>query len=569
MKRPAHFIASSLLAATMSLASCARPARVSHRATLPTGSGAVACAEAAATDAGLEILRSGGSASDAAVAVALALAVVHPQAGNLGGGGFAVVKSGDAVTTLDFRETAPRAASHDMFLDPDGEVIPDASLVGGLAAGVPGSPAGLFELHHRHGSLPWRAVVEPALRLARDGFTVSQRLHDAVEWETDLLARFPETAAVWLPEGKPPAPGSVMRLPELAATLAAYAERGPEAIMSGSIASAVASASREHGGVLTTADLSDYRPIWREPLRFRAFGWEVASMRLPSSGGFILAQSFGMLEHLGWDRLPREGVERLHLFAEVWRRAYSDRFLLGDPARMPTDVSRLLGPEWIAARAAGNDRARATPSAQVYPWPGHEAGEAAATMHLSVADGTGEMVALTSTLNGWFGCGVYVKGAGFLLNNEMDDFVVSPGRPNLFGLVQGEANSVAAGARMLSSMSPTIAWRGSESIALGSRGGSRIPTSTMQVLLDLMVDGDSLRAAVDRPRIHHQWLPDQISAERGALDDTTRAALEARGHTIREDEGIGEVNVVRRLSGGELEAAADARGPGAAGVTNQ
>ncbi|PYT11132.1 MAG: hypothetical protein DMF51_16390 [Acidobacteria bacterium] len=337
------------------------------------------------------------------------------------GGGFAVVKSGDAVTTLDFRETAPRAASHDMFLDPDGEVIPDASLVGGLAAGVPGSPAGLFELHHRHGSLPWRAVVEPALRLARDGFTVSQRLHDAVEWETDLLARFPETAAVWLPEGKPPAPGSVMRLPELAATLAAYAERGPEAIMSGSIASAVASASREHGGVLTTADLSDYRPIWREPLRFRAFGWEVASMRLPSSGGFILAQSFGMLEHLGWDRLPREGVERLHLLAEVWRRAYSDRFLLGDPARMPTDVSRLLGPEWIAARAAGIDRARATPSAQVYPWPGREAGEAAATMHLSVADGTGEMVALTSTLNGWFGCGVYVKGAGFLLNNEMDD----------------------------------------------------------------------------------------------------------------------------------------------------
>ena len=567
--RPAQFIALFLFAATMSLASCARPARLSHRAASPTGAGAVACAEAAATDAGLEILRSGGSAADAAVAVALALAVVHPQAGNLGGGGFAVVKNGGAVTTLDFRETAPRAATHDMFLDPDGKVIPEASLVGGLAAGVPGSPAGLFELHHRHGFLPWRAIVQPAIRLARDGFTVSQRLHDAVEWETDLLTRFPETAAVWLPEGKPPEPGTVMRLPELAATLAAYAERGPEAIMSGSVASAVASASRDHGGVLTTADLSDYRPVWREPLRFRAFGWEVASMRLPSSGGFILAQSLGMLEHLGWDRLPREGVDRLHLLAEVWRRAYSDRFLLGDPARMPTDVSRLLGLEWIAARAAGIDRARATPSAQVHPWSGSEAGEAAATVHLSVADGTGEMVALTSTLNGWFGCGVYVKGAGFLLNNEMDDFVVSPGRPNLFGLVQGEANSVAPEARMLSSMSPTIAWRGSESIALGSRGGSRIPTSTMQVLLDLIVDGDSLRAAVDRPRIHHQWLPDQISAERGALDDTTRAALEARGHTIREDEGIGEVNVVRRLSGGELEAAADARGPGAAGVTNQ
>src|SRR6266699_534742 len=238
--RPAHFIVLFLVPATLILPSCARPARVSHPAISPTGAGAVACAEAAARDAGLGILRSGGSAADAAVAVALALAVVQPNAGNLGGGGFAVVRSGEAITTLDFRETAPRAASHDMFLGPDGKAMPGASLVGGLAAGVPGSPSGLFELHHRHGVLPWRTVVEPALRLARDGFTVSQRLHDAVEWERDLLARFPETAAVWLPRGKPPEPGSVMKLPELAATLAAYAERGPEAIMSGPVAAAVA-----------------------------------------------------------------------------------------------------------------------------------------------------------------------------------------------------------------------------------------------------------------------------------------------------------------------------------------
>ncbi|HYS77773.1 MAG TPA: gamma-glutamyltransferase [Candidatus Dormibacteraeota bacterium] len=567
--RPAHFIVLFLVPATLILPSCARPARVSHPAISPTGAGAVACAEAAARDAGLGILRSGGSAADAAVAVALALAVVQPNAGNLGGGGFAVVRSGEAITTLDFRETAPRAASHDMFLGPDGKAMPGASLVGGLAAGVPGSPSGLFELHHRHGVLPWRTVVEPALRLARDGFTVSQRLHDAVEWERDLLARFPETAAVWLPRGKPPEPGSVMKLPELAATLAAYAERGPEAIMSGPVAAAVASASRDHGGVLTTADLRDYRPVWREPLRFRAFGWEVASMRLPSSGGFILAQGLGMLERLGWAGLPRAGVDRLHLLAEVWRRAYADRFLLGDPARMTADVSRLLGPAWIAERAAGIDRARATPSAQLHPGSGNEISEAAATTHLSVADGAGEMVALTSTLNGWFGCGVYVKGAGFLLNNEMDDFVIAPGRPNLFGLVQGEANSVAPGARMLSSMCPTIAWRGDETIALGSPGGSRIPTATMQVLLDLIVDRDPLRVAVDRPRIHHQWLPDEISAEPGALDGTTRAALEGRGHAIRDVEQIGEVSVVRRLSGGELEAAADARGPGAAGRTGQ
>ncbi|OLC55594.1 MAG: gamma-glutamyltransferase [Acidobacteria bacterium 13_1_40CM_4_69_4] len=569
MRRPAQFYFPVLIPATIVLAACARPLPAPHPCAAPGDAGAVVSAEADATNAGLDILRAGGSAADAAVAVALALAVVHPQAGNLGGGGFAVVKNGDAVTTLDFRETAPRAASHDMFLGPDGKTIPDASLVGGLAAGVPGSPAGLYELHHRHGVLPWRTVVEPALRLARDGFTVSPRLHDAIEWERDLLARFPETAAVWLPEGKPPEPGTVMRLPELAATLATYSERGPEAIMSGPVAAAVAAAAHDHGGLLTTADLLDYRPIWREPLRFRAFGWEVASMRLPSSGGFILVQSLGMLERLGWSDLPRSSVDRLHLLAEVWRRAYADRFLLGDPARMTTDVSRLLGPAWIAERAAGIDLARATPSARIRPWPGIEAGEAAATTHLSVADGAGEMVALTSTLNGWFGCGVYVRGAGFLLNNEMDDFVIAPGRPNMFGLVQGKANSVAPGARMLSSMCPTIAWRGDVSIALGSPGGSRIPTATMQVLLDLIVDHDPLQAAVDRPRIHHQWLPDQIAAERGALDDRTRAALVERGHTIRDVDPIGEVSVVRRRSGGRLEAAADARGPGVAGLTPQ
>jgi len=559
-----------LIPPTLALLACARPAPTGRAAGAAAGSGAVSAAEQSATDAGLEILRSGGSAADAAVAVALTLAVVHPQAGNLGGGGFALVKSGDEISALDFRETAPAAASHDMFLDSDRTPIPDASLVGGLAAGVPGSPAGLFALHHRHGLLPWPRVVEPAIRLARDGFTVSQRLHDAIEDEKDLLARFPESAAVWLPRGDAPPTGSVMKLPELAATLTAYSERGPEAIATGPVAVAIQRASRSHGGLITLDDLAAYRPVWREPLRFRAFGWEVASMPLPSSGGFILAQSLGMLERLGWADRPRSSVDRAHLMAEVWRRAYADRFVLGEPARMATDVSRLLDPGWIAERAAGIDRARATPSAAVRPFPGVVPHEAAATTHLSVVDGAGRLVALTTTLNGWFGCGVYVTDAGFFLNNEMDDFVIAPGRPNMFGLVQGEANSVAPGARMLSSMSPTIAWRDDESMALGSRVGSRIPTSTMQVLLNLIVDRDPLQAAVDRPRIHHQWLPDQIAFEPGALDDRTRAALEARGHTVRLVEGpIGEICVVRRLRGGPLEAAADARGPGAAGRTGQ
>ncbi|MEK7798716.1 MAG: gamma-glutamyltransferase, partial [Acidobacteriota bacterium] len=355
------------------------------------------------------------------------------------------------------------------------------------------------------------------------------RLHDAIDWEKDLLARFPEAAAVWLPGGRPPEAGALIRLPELAATLAAYSERGPEAIVSGTVAAAIEKAARAHGGVLTAADLAAYRPVWRDPLRFSAFGWEMASMRLPSSGGIILAQGLSMLQRLGWAGLPRASVDRPHLLAEVWRRAYADRFLLGDPSRMSDDLSRLLDPEWIAERAAGIDRARATPSARIHPWPGREAKEAAATTHLSVVDGSGNMVALTTTLNGWFGCGVHVPGAGFLLNNEMDDFAIAPGRPNMFGLVQGESNSVAPGARMLSSMSPTIAWRGGETIALGSPGGPRIPTATMQVLLNLIVDRNPLQAAVDRPRIHHQWLPDQITVEPGALDAAARAALEARG----------------------------------------
>ncbi len=550
------------------LAACASPLAVRPAPGAAPGGGAVASADPDATAAGLEVLRAGGGAADAAVAVALVLAVVHPIAGNLGGGGFAVVRSGDEVATLDFRETAPAAASRDMFLGPDGEPRPDASLIGPLAAGVPGTPAGLRALHARFGWLPWRAVVEPAVRLARDGFAVSPRLHDALTWEHDLLARFPETAAVWLPGGSPPPAGGVMRLPDLAATLRAYADRGPEAITSGGVAAAVEAVSRAHGGILTAADLSSYRPIWREPLRFRAFGWEVATMDLPSSGGIILGQTLGILERLGWDGLPRAGGDRPHLLLETWRRAYSDRFLLGDVSNTLATAEQLLAPAWIATRAAGIDRARATPSASVGRWPGTGRKESDQTTHISIVDGAGTIVALTTTLNGWFGCGLYVPGAGFLLNNEMDDFATAPGEANMFGLVQGEANVVMARTRMLSSMAPTIAWSGGEEVALGSRRGSRIPTATAQVLLNLIVDGDSLQAAVERPRIHHQWQPDETVVEPEALDAATRTDLERRGHTVRvlEDRDVGEVHAVRRRPDGRVEAAADTRGPGAAGT---
>ncbi len=528
--------------------------------------GAVASAAPSATAAGLEILRAGGNAADAAVATALALAVVRPYAGNLGGGGFAVILIDGEIKTLDFRETAPAEATRDMYLDENGEPRQAASLIGPLAAGVPGSPAGLYELQKKLGRLPWADVVAPAIRLARDGFTVDRRLEERAMIHFEHLSRFPETAAVWLPGGKPPAAGSTMRLPELAATLEAYALKGAPAITEGPIAAAVELAARRHGGVMRAADLAAYRPVWREPVRFEAFGWQVASMPLPSSGGIILGQTCGLLERLEWKKYLRFGADRYHLLAEVLRRAYADRVLLGDPRTSLANAAQLLDPEWLDIRAERIKIAKATPSDRVRKWARELVPEPEETTHLSVMDGEGNAVSLTTTLNGSFGCGLLVPGAGFLLNNEMDDFATAPGRPNLYGLIQGEANSVGPGKRMLSSMTPTIAWRGQQVIVTGSPGGSTIPTATAQVLLNLIVDGDSLQAAVDRARVHHQWMPDMLRVEPDALSPETARALERRGHELRTVLKLGETHSVRGMVGGEFQSAQDPRGPGGAGV---
>jgi gamma-glutamyltranspeptidase/glutathione hydrolase len=528
--------------------------------------GAVASAAPDATAAGVEILRAGGNAVDAAVATALALAVVHPAAGNLGGGGFAVIRVGEEIAALDFRETAPAAARRGMFLGADGQPVPERSLIGALAAGVPGSPAGLFELHRRFGSLPWRRVVLPAIHLAQRGFRVTPRLHGEIERESELLTRFPETAALWMPHRHVPEVGTLIRLPKLAAVLQGFAANGPSAITAGSTAAAFARASQRNGGVLTAADLADYHPVWRQPLRFDAFGWQVASMPLPSSGGIILGETFGMLARAGWDKRPAHGVERDHLLIEAWRRAYADRFLLGDPSTTRATAEQLLDPSWLATRAAGISRDRATPSSQIQPWRGGAPRELPQTTHLSVVDAAGNAVALTTTLNGAFGCGVMVPELQILLNNEMDDFATAPGSANLYGLIQGEANAVGPGKRMLSSMSPTLAWRKGELLALGSPGGSRIPTATGQVLLDVIVDAVPLPAAIAAPRIHHQWLPDEVAAESGALSPVVAKELERQGHHIRRIERIGEVIAARRYADGRCEAAADPRGPGAASV---
>ncbi len=537
--------------------------------------GAVASNDRRATAVGLEILKAGGNAADAAVATALALAVVFPEAGNLAGGGFAVLRQKGAFAALDFREVAPAAASRAMYLDPNGEPRPGASTVGPLAAGVPGTPAGLFELHERYGKLPWKRLVAPAERLAREGFVVDRHLHDRLVEPADRkrLGQFPETAAVWhLGDQEPLAIGALFQQVALGRTLAAYRDQGPTGITRGAVAAAVEAASKRQGGVLTAADLAAYRPVWREPLRFTAFGWQVATMPLPSSGGLILGEMFGQLERLSWPKLPRFGADRAHLFAEALRRSFADRYLLADPATTRADAAQLLDPAWLDRRATSIDRGKASPSKEISPWPGEApAAEKPETTSLSVIDAEGNMIALTTTLNDLFGCGLYVPEIGFL-NNEMDDFATAPGRPNLYGLIQGEANAVAPGKKMLSSMSPTIAWRatpsGEEAIALGGRGGSRIPTHVAQVLLNMMVDGDSLAAALGRPRLHHQWLPDQIEVEPDTFSPETRTELERRGHAIQPAIQGARVFAIHRLADGRIEAAGDPRGPNGAAVVD-
>ncbi len=559
----------SLLTAALAATLLASVAYGASRPTVRGTGGAVSSDEAQATAAGLDILRQGGNAVDAAVATALALAVVEPEAGNLGGGGFAVVKISDNVSFLDFREEAPAAAHRDMYLDDRGEAIANASIIGPLAAGVPGSPDGLYELHRKHGSLPWKAVVEPARRLAADGFVVSSRLHAGLVEEFAMLKGFGETRAVWLPDDQPLAIGSRIRLPDLAATLAAYAEHGPAAITEGKVAEAVVEVSARHGGILSLEDLQNYQPVWREPVRFEAFGWNVASVDLPSSGGILLASSTEQLEELDWMREPRFGAGRTHLLAEAWRRAYADRYLLGDPRTTEATAAEILQSKRLRARASTVERKRATSSESLNPQADPRGVESNDTTHVSVVDAEGNVVALTTTLNGLYGCGLYVPGAGFFLNNEMDDFATVVGQPNLYGLIQGEANAVAAGKRMLSSQTPTIAWRDGDAIAIGGRGGSKIPTATLQVLLSVWLDGDELQAALDRPRVHHQWLPDRIDHEPDALSPETRAALSAMGHKLNERKSLAQVQAVRWRSGGLVEAGADPRGGGgSAGVVD-
>lgn len=526
--------------------------------------GMVVAATPRAAEAGAAALAAGGNAIDAAVATAFALAVTYPEAGNLAGGGFLVVRQrGGQVLALDFRETGPGAIRKGSFLGPDGKVVEGASSRSGLAVATPGTVRGLEAAHRRLGKLPWRSLLAEAVRLARQGFPVTASLAKDLATQQGLFVTHPESLRIFFPGGRPIAEGATLVQPDLAATLDAIADRGADAFHDGPIALKLAEFVRSEGGVLTAEDLRAYRPVWRKPFSLEFGGWQLYTMPLPSSGGFLLASILGQLARAGWTPAMLETPEGAHLVAEAERRAYAERNRwLGDGDVVGVPLARLLAPSHLGALARSIDRAKATPSARIDGGLG-EGPERPETTHLSVATADGEAVSLTFTLNGAFGNGSVVPGVGVLLNNEMDDFAVSPGHPNLFGLVQGEQNAVRPGARPLSSMTPLIALEeGALRFVLGSPGGSTIPTTVLQVFLRAGPGRRPLAEAVAGPRLHHQHLPDLIQYENDGLAPETARRLRAMGHVLEARGPIGMVHAIERARDGLLTGVADPRGPG-------
>lgn len=515
-----------------------------------------------ATRVGKDILAAGGNAADAAVATAFALAVVHPTAGNIAGGGFAVVRvpKGKPLA-LDFRETAPAAASETMYLDKDGNPTKD-SLVGWRASGTPGSVAGLFALHQKLGKLPWAKVVEPAVKLARDGFVVDAGTAQAIQMRSSLLLQFEETAKIWLPGKVAKTAGQQVAIPLLALALERIRDHGPDGFYKGETAKAIADAMKANGGTITEADLAAYKPVWREPLRFTYRGHSVVSMPPPSSGGIVLAMTAGMLRGKELGALPWHGAEHVHLVVEAWRRAFAARNeVMGDPdfvKDMPIDT--LLAPKTLDDMAASIG-AGATASKDIAP-----IAEGKHTTNLCVVDKDGMAIAMTTTLNTSWGSGVTIHG--FLMNNEMDDFATKPGSPNVFGLVQSAKNKIEPGKRMLSSMSPTFVEnaQGELVMVVGAQGGPRIISAVWQTLSNVLDFGRRADAAVSLPRIHHQHLPDSVFVEPSSLAKADAEVLEKGGYKLdwrpsaRE---FGAANAIVRTPNG-WEGAADPRGGGAA-----
>ncbi len=513
--------------------------------------GMVVAAEPLAAAAGVWALQEGGNAIDAAVATGFALAVTYPVAGNLGGGGFLVAQIRDAGgeirrIALDFRETAPATATADLYVRAGVEGREDASTLGALAAGVPGSVAGLLTALDRYGTMPRDVVLAPAIALAEKGFPMTRRTAQflASSGTRSQMQRFESTRSIFYPEGKPPAEGVVFRQPDLARTLSDIAEQGADAFYRGEVAAMIVATMKQQKGIITLEDLARYRAVERTPLLFPFAGHTVITMPPPSSGGVCLQQMLSMVERFPLGEFGHNSSAHLHIIAEAMRRSFADRNrFLGDPDHVTLPLDRLLDRGYLAQRSASIDLDHATASAELDAPAGST--EREETTHYSVIDALGNAVAVTTTLNGAFGSKLVVAGAGFLLNNEMDDFTSEPGRPNLYGLVQGEANAIAPGKRPLSSMTPTILVGPDDAVraVLGTPGGPTIITNVLQVILDLVVFGLSPQAAVNAPKIHHQHLPDRLEVEREIPTDV-RAGLAARGHRVVERSWIGDVQLI-------------------------
>jgi gamma-glutamyltranspeptidase/glutathione hydrolase len=535
--------------------------------------GMVATSNAIASQVGVDIMKRGGNAVDAACAVGLALAVTHPVAGNLGGGGFMLIRlAGGRAIAIDYRETSPEAAQRTMYLDASGSVIPNLSLVGYRAAGVPGTVAGLGLAQRKYGVLMWRDVVEPARRLAADGFRVSAALAGSLKG-TENLARFPESKRIFLRDGDYYKEGDKFKQPELAATLKRIQEHGPTEFYTGTTAKQIVEDMKSHDGLISSIDLSHYHAVEREPLRGTYRGYEVLTMPPPSSGGAALLEMLNMLEPHDLALLGYNSVQTDHLLIEAMRRAFADRAeFMGDPDFVTMPTKGLISKQYAREVAGTIDLKHATPSTKIgHGKPAHY--ESTQTTHFSVVDAAGNAVSNTYTLNMGYGSCATVKGAGFLLNNEMDDFTSKPGVPNGFGLIQGEANAIAPRKRPLSSMTPTILTNnGKLFLVIGSPGGPTIINTVLQVISNVVDHGMDLGKAIAAPRLHHQWLPDRVRAEPGALPIDVLAALRAMGHEIAQPTGargerMGDAEgILVDLVTGARIGASDPRSPDAAAV---
>lgn len=519
-----------------------------------------------ASRVGVEILKKGGNAVDAAIGVAFALAVTHPAAGNLGGGGFMMIRQKDGKTTaIDYRETAPAAARRNVYIDANGELIKEegGSLVGYRASGTPGTVRGMELALNKYGSgkFSWSQLIEPARKLAADGFRVNFRLEESLREQKDLLSRYAETKRIYLNSGRGLRSGDRLRQPDLARTFARLQKNGPDEFYSGETAKLIAADMKANNGLITEQDLAGYAVKEREPVRGSYRGHEIVSMAPPSSGGAVLIEMLNVLEGYDLKKFGWCSADRFHLLAETMKRAFADRAVhFGDPDFVNVSLSKLMDKAYAAKLRTGIDLTTATPSKDIYA-ADITASESEETTHFAVVDRFGNAVSNTYTLNNSYGSGVVARGTGILMNNEMDDFAVKPGAPNLNGLTQGENNAVAPKKRPLSSMSPTFVMRkdGTLWFTIGTPGGPTIINTNLQVIINMIDFGMDIQQAIQSPRIHHQWLPDHILSEPAGLSKSIVDELIERGHKFTDLRKFGDAQGIVINSDGSLSGATDIR----------